>query len=202
MGPGRYTKRGILPIQDQGLSLYLNLCFQLFLNRNVTITISLKSSSKLLLSAVSVLVLSITVGSLGPAMAQTTPQQNLEKRNYYYLDDQHLTALYGNNKVCGDHLCAPGEWAKLQDNLNKAQIHPSNNTKSTPSPKPTTPTTNQTVTAPPPVTNPPPISPPVTNSTSQTSTVSPSVCMAVKAALGNSTSSEVVAKIMNDLGCK
>jgi hypothetical protein len=171
--------------------------------------ISLKSSSKLLLSAVSALVLSLILGSLAPAMAQTTPQQNLEKRNYYYLDDQHLTALYGNDKVCGDHLCAPGEWAKLQENLNKAQIHPSNNTKITPPTTPITPTTNktsttttvpvnQTVTTPPPVTNPPP----ATNSTSTTSAVSPSVCMAVKTALGNSTSSDVVAKIMNDLGCK
>ncbi|SHO45661.1 exported hypothetical protein [Nitrosotalea sinensis] len=172
--------------------------------------ISLKSSSKLLLSAVSALVLSLILGSLAPAMAQTTPQQNLEKRNYYYLDDQHLTALYGNDKVCGDHLCAPGEWAKLQENLNKAQIHPSNNTKITiPPTTPITPTTNktsttttvpanQTVTTPPPVTNPPP----ATNSTSTTSAVSPSVCMAVKTALGNSTSSDIVAKIMNDLGCK
>ncbi|MDE1842658.1 MAG: hypothetical protein KGH95_03300 [Thaumarchaeota archaeon] len=151
----------------------------------------MKSSSKLLLSAVFALVLSLIFGSIVPAMAQTTTQQNLEKRNYYYLDDQHLTALYGNDKVCGDHLCAPGEWAKLQENLNKAQIiHPSNNTKTAP---PTTPTTpkNQTVTT-----------SSATNSTSQAPTVSPSVCMAVKAALGNSTSSDLVAKIMNDLGCK
>ncbi|MDE1725295.1 MAG: hypothetical protein KGH76_05305, partial [Thaumarchaeota archaeon] len=170
-----------------------------FLNRNHDIMISLKSSSKLLLSTVFALVLSLILSSLAPAMAQTTTQQNLEKRNYYYLDDQHLTALYGNDKVCGDHLCAPGEWAKLQENLNKAQIRPSNNTKIAP-PPPTTPTTtpsNQTVTTSHTITT-----PPATNSTSQAPTVSPSVCMAVKTALGNSTSSDLVAKIMNDLGCK
>jgi hypothetical protein len=160
--------------------------------------ISLKSSSKLLLFAVAATA-SLVLGSLTPVMAQTT-QQNLEKRNYSFLNDQHLTARFGNDKVCGDHLCGPGEWAKLQNNLNQAQVsHAGNNTKTTtPSTAPTqsvpptvTPV-NPTVTTPPPVSNPPPAP----------KTVSPSVCMAVKTALGNSTSSDVVAKIMNDLGCK
>lgn len=159
--------------------------------------ISLKTSSKLLLFAVAATA-SLVLGSLTPVLAQT-PQQNLEKRNYYFLDDQHLTARFGNDRVCGDHLCGPGEWAKLQNNLNQAQIsHTVNNTKSTPPqtstpPVPTTVTpANSTVTTPPPVSNPPPAP----------KTVSSSVCMAVKTALGNSTSSDVVAKIMTDLGCK
>ncbi len=160
--------------------------------------ISLKTSSKLLLFAVAATA-SLVLGSLTPVMAQT-PQQNLEKRNYSFLDDQHLTARFGNSKVCGDHLCGPGEWAKLQNNLNQAQIsHTVNNTKSTPPPQtptqpvpPTVTPTNSTVITPPPVSNPPPTP----------KTVSSSVCMAVKTALGNSTSSDVVAKIMNDLGCK
>jgi hypothetical protein len=169
---------------------------QLFLNRNHTIMISLKSNSKLLLFALATA--SLVLGSLTPVMAQTTPQQNLEKRNYYFLDNQHLTARYGNTKVCGDHMCGPGEWAKLQNNLNQAQIaHTGNNTKSTPPPQTPTPpvpptvTPNSTVTTPP-VSNPPPTP----------KTISSSVCMAVKTALGNSTSFDVVAKIMDVLGCK
>jgi hypothetical protein len=95
----------------------------------------LKSSSKLLLFALAATA-SLVLGSLTPVMAQTTPQ-NLEKRNYSFLDDQHTTARFGNTKVCGDHLCGPGEWAKLQNNINQAQVsHTGNNTYSITTPQP------------------------------------------------------------------
>ncbi|MDE1765599.1 MAG: hypothetical protein KGI27_04885 [Thaumarchaeota archaeon] len=51
-----------------------------------------------------------------------TPANALTPRDYSYLNDNHLTVLTGNTKVCGDHLCAPGEWDKLQASLNTAQL--------------------------------------------------------------------------------
>lgn len=143
----------------------------------------------------------LVLGQVGPALAQTPPvATNLEKRNYDFLNDQHLTARFGNDKVCGDHLCAPGEWAKLQENINQAQIsHPSNATghiqmPPTQIPKmpvntTSTPPTNTTSPAPIPVSTPPP------------QTVPSHVCTAVKVALGNSTAPDVVAKVLADLGC-
>jgi hypothetical protein len=163
--------------------------------------ILLQSSVKITLLTVTILTIMVTLVSsqVAPALAQTTPTpSNLEKRNYSYLDDQHLTARFGNSKVCGDHLCAPGEWSNLQQNLNHAQIsHPANATK--PAKVPTQPITSSTVsvnsttiqsknmTLPTPIPAPP--------------TVSSSICATVKAVLGNSTASNIVAKIMNDLGC-
>ncbi|MDE1769209.1 MAG: hypothetical protein KGI28_01470 [Thaumarchaeota archaeon] len=45
----------------------------------------------------------------------------LTKRDYYYLNDQHTTASYGNSVICGDHYCAPGEYSKMQQELSQAQ---------------------------------------------------------------------------------
>src|SRR6185437_4129280 len=45
----------------------------------------------------------------------------LTKRDYFALDDQPLVARYGNSPVCGDHICGPGEQAKMQQELNQAQ---------------------------------------------------------------------------------
>src|SRR5690348_17613550 len=72
--------------------------------------------------SLSAVVIALVLGSVAPALAQTAPATNgLVKRDYSYANDQHLTARFGNDKVCGDHLCAPGEWTKLQENLNQAQ---------------------------------------------------------------------------------
>lgn len=57
-------------------------------------------------------------------LSVTLPLQSssaLTKRDFGYLNDQHLTVSNGDTKVCGDHLCAPGEWAKLQESLVTAQ---------------------------------------------------------------------------------
>ena len=53
----------------------------------------------------------------------TNPSANaLISRDYSYLNDNHLTVLTGNTKVCGDHMCSPGEWNKLQESLTAAQL--------------------------------------------------------------------------------
>src|SRR3989475_6019138 len=46
----------------------------------------------------------------------------LTKRDYGVLSDQHLTARFGNTVVCGDHLCGPGDFMKMQQSLNQEQI--------------------------------------------------------------------------------
>ncbi len=77
--------------------------------------------SKLVTTALvfGILVLSMTSTTLPiNALSDTT---GLEKRNYYYLNDQHLTARFGNTAVCGDHLCGPGEYARLQQMINDKQ---------------------------------------------------------------------------------
>ena len=155
----------------------------------------------LLTISLAAVVIALVLGSVAPVLAQTTPTtSNLVKRDYSYANDQHLTARFGNDKVCGDHLCAPGEWTKLQENLNQAQIvHPPTNSTKTVSVS-----TNTTMTA-------------STNTTSQmqskpvpptptpipTPKVEPSaVCVAVKTVLANSTvPSTTVTRIMADLGC-
>jgi hypothetical protein len=56
----------------------------------------------------------------------------LTKRDYYVLNDQHLTARFGNSLVCGNHICSPGEFSKMQQQLNQAQtgkINPSMSTQ-------------------------------------------------------------------------
>lgn len=50
------------------------------------------------------------------------PSSNALIQRDYYLNDNPITASTGNTKVCGDHLCVPGEWKKLQDALNAAQL--------------------------------------------------------------------------------
>ncbi|MGI0018563.1 MAG: hypothetical protein ACREA1_07625, partial [Nitrosotalea sp.] len=135
-----------------------------------------------------------------PVLAQTVPtSSNLVKRDFSYTDDQHTTASYGNSRVCGDHLCAPGEWSNLQANLNQAQI---THTAVIPT-KTVSVTTNVTTTASTNSTIPVPSTPaPVTPAPTPVPTPPSSVCTAVKIVLGNSTvSADTVAKIMSDLGC-
>src|SRR5713226_9018483 len=39
-------------------------------------------------------------------------------------NDNHYTALYpGGPRICGDHICAPGEYDKMQQELAQAQMH-------------------------------------------------------------------------------
>lgn len=65
----------------------------------------------LLLFTTAVLMASFAVVAIPPASALT--------KNTF--DDSHTTARFGNSKVCGDHLCAPGEHAKWVQALNDAQ---------------------------------------------------------------------------------
>jgi hypothetical protein len=111
----------------------------------------------------------------------TVPAANaLIKRDYYYLNDQHLTARFGNTQVCGDHMCAPGEWDKLQASLAAAQLgHQGGRNQTQPSSAPAA----GTAPAPP--------------TTAPTAT-----CESVKTILNSAgISSTVVAKVMADLGC-
>ncbi len=68
----------------------------------------MSSKITLLLLTASVLLTSLLVVNL--------PQVNaLEKRDFSIMDDSHTTASYGYSKVCGNHICAPGEhmqWVK------------------------------------------------------------------------------------------
>jgi len=155
----------------------------------------------LLTLSLTAVVIALVLGSIAPVSAQTAPATNgLVKRDYSYANDQHLTARFGNDKVCGDHLCAPGEWTKLQENLNQAQIvHPSTNTtKVTPVSSNTTtmaPANNTSQIQSPPV---PPTPAPI-----PTPRIEPSaICVAVKTVLANSTvPSTTITRIMADLGC-
>ena len=62
----------------------------------------MSSKTTLLLLTASVLLTSLLVVNL--------PQVNaLEKRDFSIMDDSHTTASYGYSKVCGNHICAPGE---------------------------------------------------------------------------------------------
>lgn len=128
----------------------------------------------------------------------------LEKRDYSYYNSQHLTARFGNSMVCGDHICSPGEWSKMQVHLNQAQIsHGSgkNVTKTTPTTTVKTNSTSSTTSVNANSTSVPPVQP--TPVPIPTPTPVPySVCNTVKAVLTNSTiSSSVITKIMTSLGC-
>jgi len=62
----------------------------------------MSSKTTLLLLTASVLLTSLLVVNL--------PQVNaLVQRDFSILDDSHTTASYGFSKVCGNHLCGPGE---------------------------------------------------------------------------------------------
>lgn len=158
------------------------------------------------LSAVTML-LTLILGQVAPpALAQTSTMDNLIKRDFSFGGNQHLTASSGNTIVCGDHICAPGEWTALQDNLNKNQIVHSGtnsthtmtmNSTMTTSTNSTMQMSNSTSPIPPPYPMPPtPVPIPTPPS------ISPVVCSKVKADLANSTIPlGVTAKILSDLGC-
>ena len=126
-------------------------------------------SSKLpvVLLLTAVLVASVAVSAIPASNA-------LIQRNFSYLHDNHLTVRTGNTKVCGDHLCAPGEWDKLQAKLNEAQL--GNAT-----------TTNGTTT---------------TTTTAPTNAGTTNLCNLVKGALASANAdSSVTQKVLADLGC-
>jgi hypothetical protein len=129
-------------------------------------TMSSKLPVVLLLTAV--LMASVAVSAIPASNA-------LIQRDFSFLNDQQITAGRGDTKVCGDHLCAPGEWDKLQASLNSAQLGKSNGTN----------TTNATTTA----------AVPMTSGTS-------SLCMMVKTALASANADPTVsAAVLSKLGC-
>ncbi len=119
-------------------------------------------------------VLLLTAVLIASVAVSTIPASNaLIQRNFSYLNDNHLTVRTGNTKVCGDHMCAPGEWDQLQHQLNAAQL--GNVTKAN--------ATTTTTAAP-------------------TSTGSINLCNLVKGALASANAdASVTQKVLADLGC-
>jgi hypothetical protein len=64
-------------------------------------------------------VLFVTAILLTSVAASILPAANALTKNTW--DDSHTTARFGNSKVCGDHLCAPGEHQALVQKINDAQ---------------------------------------------------------------------------------
>jgi hypothetical protein len=78
--------------------------------------IDAKTPSRLPVSLIVTSILILTVAG------SSIPLSNaLIQGDHTYLNDNPITASTGNTKVCGDHLCAPGEWEKLQDARSTAQ---------------------------------------------------------------------------------
>ncbi|HEV2192407.1 MAG TPA: hypothetical protein VGR54_02175 [Nitrosopumilaceae archaeon] len=142
-------------------------------------------SSKLMLAlfVTSVLMTSIAAVTI-PAASALTSRSNF--------NDNHYTAHYpGGPNICGDHMCAPGEYDKMQKAIAQAQMKGKKTGSTAPSTPPTTTPTPPTTTPTPPM-----------NSTSTTTTPAMSVCDSVKATLTTAgVSSTVIAKVMADLSC-
>jgi hypothetical protein len=130
-------------------------------------------SSKLMLAVIVTAVLMTSIAAVTiPAASALTSRSSF--------NDNHYTALYpGGPRICGDHICAPGEYDKMQQDLAQAQMKGKTGS-TTPSPPTTTPPMNGT----------------------STTTPSMSVCDSVKATLTTAgISSTVIAKVMADLSC-
>jgi len=96
------------------------------------------------------------------------------------------TARLGNTAICGDHMCAPGEWDKLITALTAAQRSQQAGWTAA-----HTATKNSNATA----TYPPTPSTPVTS-------VSPAVCNSIESMLTSAgVSDSIVTQVMTDLGC-
>jgi len=134
-------------------------------------------SSKLMLAlfVTAVLVTSIATVTIPAASALTARTT---------FNDAHCTQLYHcGPKICGDHMCAPGEYDKMKQEIVQAQMK--GKTAPAPSYLPT-----QTPTTMPPM-----------NATSTTTTPM-SVCDSVKATLTNAgMPSTLIAKVLADLSC-
>jgi hypothetical protein len=122
-------------------------------------------------------VLLLTAVLMASVAVSTIPASNaLIQRDFSYLHDQQITVRYGDTKVCGDHLCAPGEWDKLQASLNSAQLGKQTGINAT----------NTTT---------PPVVPLTSSSTS-------SLCGMVKTALASANADPTVAAaVLSKLGC-
>ncbi len=91
-------------------------------------------SSKLMIAVIATAIFVTTVAiSTFPVATALTQRTNF--------DDNHYTFIYlGGPKVCGDHLCAPGEWDKWIENMYASQLknHVSSNTTPSSSQGPST----------------------------------------------------------------
>ena len=152
-------------------------------------------SSKLTLAlfVTAILMTSIVAVSI-PAASALTSRSNF--------NDNHYTALYsGGPRICGDHICAPGEYDKMQQALAQAQMKGKggNTTPSTPSTPPATTPSNNNETTTMPMNNTATTTPMNNTATTMPST---SVCDSVRAILTDAgESSTIIAKVMADLGC-
>ncbi|MFZ1075913.1 MAG: hypothetical protein WAN47_00600 [Nitrosotalea sp.] len=119
-------------------------------------------------------VLLLTAVLMASVAVSTIPASNaLIQRDFSYLNDQQITVRYGDTKVCGDHLCAPGEWDKLQTSIANAQLGNQTGGK------------NATTTT----------MAPMASGTS-------SLCTMVKAALANANASPTITQtVLSQLGC-
>jgi len=92
----------------------------------------MSSKLMLVLFVTAVLMTSIVAVSIPAASALTARTS---------FNDNHYTALYpGGPRICGDHMCAAGEYEKMQQALAQAQMK-GKTAPSAPSTTPTTPTT-------------------------------------------------------------
>lgn len=75
------------------------------------------------------LIVPLLTVSLASTFTTIHPANALITRDFSYLNDQQKTVRYGETNVCGDHICAPGEWDQLQASIASAQL--GNKTSST-----------------------------------------------------------------------
>ena len=96
-------------------------------------------SSKLMLAlfVTAVLMTSIAAVTIPAASALTSRSS---------FNDNHYTVLYpGGPRICGDHICAPGEFDKMQQELAMAQMKGKTNSTSSSTPTPPASTSAMTV---------------------------------------------------------
>lgn len=121
----------------------------------------------------------------------------LVQRDWSYgFDDNIRVARWGNNLVCGDHMCAPGEWDQLQAKLTASQLgYQGGRNATNPSEVPSTPTTTTTPSTVPSTTTTAP-APQMQNG------VTPKLCSAVKDVLSSAgVTDSAINAVMADLGC-
>lgn len=68
------------------------------------------------------LIVPLLTVSLASTFTTIHPASALIPRDFSLLNDQQKTVRYGETSVCGDHICAPGEWDKLQASIMSAQF--------------------------------------------------------------------------------
>ena len=138
-------------------------------------------SSKLTLALLVTAVLMTLIVSVSiPAVSALTQRVNF--------NDNHCTARFScGQKICGDHLCAPGEYDAYAKALSQAQMQ--GKAGNAPS------STGQNMTG--------QNMPPMTTTTPYQDKGISTMCETVKASLVSAgTSSDTVAKILASLGCR